>query len=159
MFTLTTFFILSGFFKEGEGLSNSRSSHSTRATFNFRNTVRVLTDKFTLGFRASGFMTFPVTSGFFTDGFTFGFGSLTVGDAMRLFADSDTLRAVEHFTSFIRAFNFAFGFLTFYVADSVLGFGTTGVTFRRFTYRIADSGAVRIVTFPRALGMTLKFKY
>ena len=159
MFTLTTFFIFSSFFEEGERLSNSGSSHSTRATFNFRNAIGIFTDQLTFRFRAGGFMTFPVTSGFFTDGFTFGFGSLTVGDAMRLFTDSDALRAVEHFTSFIRAFNFTFRFLTFYVADSVLGFGTTGVAFRRFTYGIADSGAVRIVTFPRALGMTLKFKY
>ena len=124
MFTLTTFFIFRGFFEEGERLSNSRSSHSTRATFNFRNTVRVLTDKFALRFRAGGFMTFPVTSGFFTDGFTLGFRSLAVSNAMGLFTDGDTFRAVEHFTSFIRAFNFAFGFLAFDVANSVFRFST-----------------------------------
>ena len=53
-------------------------------------------------------MAFPVTFRFFADWFTFGFGGLAVGNAMGLFADSDALGAVKHFTSFIGAFNLEF---------------------------------------------------
>ena len=146
--TLTAFFLAFGFFEEGERLSNSRSSHGTRATFDFRNTVRVLADEFTLGFRTVRLVTFPVASGFFTDGFTFGFGCLTMGDTMGWFADGNTFRTVEHFTSFIWAFNFTFRFFTFYIANCVFGFSTTGVTFRRFADWVANGRTVRIITFP-----------
>ena len=43
---------------------------------------------------------------------------------MGLFADGDTFWAVKHFTSLIWAFNFAFGFFAFDVANGVFGFGT-----------------------------------
>jgi hypothetical protein len=69
-------FISFSFFKEGEWLSNFRGTECTWATFNFRDTVRVFANKFALGFRASGFMTFPVTFGFFADWFAFWFRCL-----------------------------------------------------------------------------------
>jgi len=93
------------FFEEGEGLSNSGSSLITVATVDFRNAVGIFTDEFTFGFGAVGFVTLPVASGFFAHGFAFRFRSLAVGNAVRLFAHSDTFRAVEHFAAFIRAFN------------------------------------------------------
>ena len=68
-------------------------------------------------------MTFPVTFRFFADWFTFWFRGLAMSNAMGLFADSNTFRAVKHFTSLIRAFNFTFGFFAFDVADCVFGFG------------------------------------
>ena len=121
---LTAFFVLGSFLEEGEGLSNSRSSQSARAAFDFRHTVGVLANKLALGFGAVGLVAFPVASGFFAYGFAFGFRSLAVSNAVRLFADGNTFRAVKHFTTFVRAFNFTFGFFTFYVADGIFGFST-----------------------------------
>ena len=121
---LTTFVLFFSFFKEGEWLSNFWCSKSTGTAFDFRNTIGIFTNKFTLGFRASGFMTFPVTFRFFADWFTFWFRGLAMSNAMGLFADSNALGAVEHFTSLIRAFNFTFGFFAFDVTDCVFGFGT-----------------------------------
>jgi hypothetical protein len=94
-----------GFFEEREGLCDSRSSEGARAAFDFRNAIRVFADKFALGFRAVGLVAFPVALGFFADRLAFGLGSLAVSDAVRLFADSYALGAVEHFAAFIRAFN------------------------------------------------------
>ena len=105
-------------------MGDFRSSHGTRTAINLRDTVGVFTNKFTLGFRASGFVAFPVTFRFFADWFTFWFRCLTVSNAMGLFADSNTFRAVKHFTSLIRAFNFTFGFFAFDVTNGVFGFGT-----------------------------------
>jgi hypothetical protein len=71
--------------------------------FNLRSASRVFTNQFTLGLRAEGFRTFPVTNGFGTNGFTFRFRYLAMGDAVRGIAYVDTLRAIHQFTSFIRA--------------------------------------------------------
>ena len=155
MFALTTVFILFSFFEEGERLGDSWCSHGARAAFNFRNTVRVFANQLAFGFRAGWFMAFPVTFGFFANGFAFRFRSLAVSNAMGLFADSDTLGAVKHFATFVRALNFTLRFFTFYVANSVFRFRAGSVTFRGFAYRIANSRAMRVVTFPRALRMTL----
>ncbi len=124
MFALTTVFISFSFFEEGEGLSDTGESHGARAAFNFRHAVGVFTNKFTLGFRAVGLVAFPVASGLFTNGFALRFRSLTVGNAVGLLADSNTLGAVELFTAFIRALDLALRFLAFYVANGILGFGT-----------------------------------
>ena len=105
-------------------MSDFRSSHGTRTAINLRYTVRVFANKFALRFRAGGFVAFPVTFRFFADWFAFGFRGLAMCNAMGLFADSNALGAVEHFTSLIRAFNFTFGFFAFDVADCVFGFGT-----------------------------------
>jgi hypothetical protein len=110
------------FFEEGERLSNSRSSQSAGAAFNFRNAVRIFTNQFTFGFGAIGLVAFPVAFGFFANRFAFGFRSLAMSNAVRLFANSYTFRAVKHFTAFIRAFDFAFGFFAFDIANSVFGF-------------------------------------
>ena len=67
---------------------------------------------------------------------------------MRLFADSYTFGTVEHFTSFIRAFNFTFGFFAFNIANSVFGFSARSMAFRGFANGIANSGTVWIVAFP-----------
>jgi hypothetical protein len=75
---------------------------------------------------------------------------------MRGFANSNAFRAIKHFTSFIWAFNFTFRFFTFYIANSVFGFSTRCMTFRRFTNRVTDGRAMRIITFPRTLRMALK---
>merc|ERR1712151_1024064 len=122
--TSTTVFVLFGFLEEWERLSNFRSSHSTRAAINFRDTVGIFTNEFALGFGASGFVAFPVTFRFFAYWFAFWFGSLAMSNAMGLFANSDALRAVKHFTSFVWAFNFTFGFFAFNVANGIFGFST-----------------------------------
>ena len=93
-------------------------------------------------------MAFPVTFRFFADWFTFWFRGLAMSNAMGLFADSNALGAVEHFTSLIRAFNFTFGFFAFNVADCVFGFSATGVALRGFTDWVANGGAMWVVTFP-----------
>ena len=64
-------------------------------------------------------MAFPITFGFFANWLTFRLGSLTVSYTVRLLANSHALRAVEHFTTFIWAFNFAFRLFTFYIANRV----------------------------------------
>ena len=120
---LTALVLFFSFFKERERLSNSGSSQSARAAFNFRNAVGVFTNKFAFGFRAIGFVAFPVAFGFFANWLTFWLGSLAMSNAMGLFADSYAFRAVKHFTTFIRAFNFAFGFFAFDVANGVFRFG------------------------------------
>ena len=153
---LTAFLILGSFLEEGEGLSNSGGSKSARAALDFRNTVGVLTNELTLGFGAVGLVAFPVASRFFADGFTFRLGGLAVSDAVGLLADGDTLGAVEHFAAFIRAFDFALGFLALYVANGIFGFSTGSVALGRFADGVANGGAVRVIAFPRALGMALK---
>jgi hypothetical protein len=65
---------------------------------------------------------FPVTSGFFTNGFTFRFGGLAMGNTVGLFADGHTFRAVFSFTGLVWAFNFTIGFFTFNITDSVSWF-------------------------------------
>ena len=120
---LAAIFISFSFLKEGERLSNSRRAQSARAALNFRNAVRVFANKLALGLGAVRFMAFPIAFRFFANRFTFGFGGLAVSNAVRLFAYSNALGAVEHFTSFIRAFNFAFGFFAFNVADCVFRLG------------------------------------
>jgi hypothetical protein len=69
-------------------------------------------------------MTFPVALGLFTDSLAFRLRSLAVSDTMRLLANSDTFWAVEHFTPFVRAFNFTLRFFTFYIANSISRFST-----------------------------------
>ncbi len=129
-------------------MRNSGSSEGTRAAFDFRNAVGVLANQLAFGFGAVGLVAFPVTSGLFAYGLTFRLGSLAVGHAVRLFADGDAFGAVEHFTSFIRAFNLAFRFLTFYVANGIFGLSATGVAFGRLADGVADGRAVRIIAFP-----------
>ena len=104
-------------------MSNSGSSQSARAAFNFRNAVRIFANKFAFGFGAVGLVAFPVAFRFFANRFAFRLGSLAMSNAVRLFADSYAFRAVKHFTAFIRAFDFAFGFFAFDVANCVFGFG------------------------------------
>jgi hypothetical protein len=145
---LATFSLFFSFFEEGEWLGNFGCSKCTRATFDFRDTIGVFTNKFALRFRASGFMAFPVTFRFFTDWFTFWFGCLAMSNAMGLFADCNTFWAVEHFTSLIRAFNFTFGFFAFDVANGVFGFGTGSVALGGFANWVANGGAMWVVTFP-----------
>ena len=129
-------------------MGDFRSSHSTRTAINFRDTVRIFANKFALRFRAGGFVTFPVTFWFFANWFAFWFGGLAMCNTMGLFADSDALGAVKHFTSFIGAFNFTFGFFAFDVANCVFGFSAGSVTFWGFANWVANSGAMRIITFP-----------
>ena len=148
MLALAAFLVGFGLLEEWERLRNSRSSHSTRATFNFRNTIGIFTDELTLGFRAVRLVTFPVASRLLADGLTFGLRSLAVSNAVGLLAYSDTFRAVEHFATFIRTLNFTFRFFTLHIANGILGFSATGVALRRLTYRIADGRAMRVITFP-----------
>jgi len=120
---LAALILLFSFFEEWERLSNSRSSESARAAFNFRNAIGIFAYKFALWFGAIGLVTFPVAFGFFTNRFTFGLGSLAMSDAMRLFANSNALGAIEHFASFIGTFDFTFRFFAFNVANGVFRFG------------------------------------
>jgi len=156
MLALAALLVRFSLLEEGEGLRDSRGSHCARATFNFRNAVRILANKLTLGLGAVRLVAFPIASRFFANRLTFWLGSLAVSNTMGLLANSDTLRAVEHFATFIWAFNFAFRFLTLYIADSVFRFSATCVAFRRLADWVANSRAVRIITFPRALGMALR---
>ncbi|MCP4648866.1 MAG: hypothetical protein GY853_02125 [PVC group bacterium] len=100
-------------------------------------------------------MAFPITLWFFANSLTFGFRGLAVSNAVRSLANSNALGAVKHFASFIRAFNFTIRLLAFDIANSVFGFSATSMALRRLTDRIANGGAVRIITFPGALGMAL----
>ncbi len=159
MLALTAVFISFCFLEEGEGLSNSGSSKGARAAFNFRNTIGVFANQLALGLRTVGFMTFPVAFGLLTDWFTLGFRSLAVSDAMRLFANCDTLRAVEHFASFVWAFYFALRLFAFDIANGVLGFSTRSVAFGGFANRVADGRTVRVITFPGALRVALSYTY
>ena len=145
--------ILFSFLEEGEGRRESGSTNGTRATLNFRRTVGVLADQFTFGFRAGGFVAFPVALGLFTDGFALRFRSLAVGDAVRLLADSDALRTVEHFAAFVGALDFAFRLLAFDVTDRVFGLSAGSVAFRRLADGVADGRAVGVIALPGALGM------
>ncbi len=156
MLALAALLIGFSLLEEGEGLRDSRGSHSARAAFNFRNAVRIFTNKLAFGLRAVRLVAFPIASRLFANRLTFGLRSLTVGNTMGLLANSDTLRAVEHFTTFIWTFNFTLGFFTLYVADGVFRFSTTGVAFRRLTDWVTNCRAVRIITFPRALGVALR---
>lgn len=52
---------------------------------------------------------------------------MAVGDAVGLFADGDALGAVFGLARFIRALDFAFGFLALHVADCVSRFLAAGV--------------------------------
>jgi len=156
MLALAALLVGFGFLEEWERLGDSGSSHSAWATFNFRNAIRILADELALRFRAVRPVTFPVASGLLADGLTFGFRSLAVSNAMRLFANCHTLGAVEHFTAFIGALNFTFRFFTLHIANCVLGFSATGVAFRGLAYGIANGRAMRVITFPGALGMALK---
>ena len=153
MLALAAIFIRFSFLKEGERLSNSRRAHSARAALNFRSTVGVLADQFTFGFRAGGFVAFPVALGLFTDGFALRFRSLAVGDAVRLLADSDALRTVEHFAAFVGALDFALRLLAFDVTDRVFGLSAGSVAFRRLADGVADGRAVGVIALPGALGM------
>jgi len=91
---------------------------------------------------------FPIALGFFTDWLAFWLGCLTMGNAMGLFADSNTFWAIEHFATFIWAFDFAFRFLAFNVTDSVLWLGTGSMAFWGFANWIADCGAMRVIALP-----------
>jgi hypothetical protein len=145
---LTALVLFFSFFKEWEGLSNSRNSKNTWAAFDFRNAIGVFANKFTFWFRTVGFVAFPVTFGFFTNWFAFGFGSLAMSNTVGLFANSNAFRTIEHFTAFIWAFNFAFWFFAFYITNGVFRFSTACVAFRRFTYWVTNCWAMRIITFP-----------
>jgi hypothetical protein len=72
---LATGWVLFCFFEEICGCI-SKTCSFTRATGDFRFTIRIFAHKFALGFRAFGFSTFPIASGVFTDSFAFGFGGL-----------------------------------------------------------------------------------
>ena len=50
----------------------------------------------------------------------------------------------------------AFRFFAFYVTNRIFRLGAAGMAFGGFTHGIANSGTMRIVTLPAALGMTLK---
>jgi len=145
---LTAFILLFTFFKERERLSDFRSSKGARAALNFRNTIGIFANKFAFRFRAGGFVAFPVTFGFFANRFAFGFWGLAMSNAMGLFANCDTFGAVEHFATFIWAFDFTFGFFAFNVADGVFGFGARSMAFWWFANWVANSGAMRIIALP-----------
>jgi len=90
----------------------------------------------------------PIATRLLADGFTLRFRCLAVSYAVRLLANSYALRAVEHFTTFIWTFNFTFRLLALNIANGILRFSAGCVTFRRFTYRIANSRAVGVIAFP-----------
>jgi len=119
-----------------------------------RSTGGVFADKFAFGFGAFGFVAFPVTSGFFTNGFTFGFGYLTMGNTMGRFTDGNAFGAIFHFTSLIGAHNLTVGSFALDVTHGIFGFLTTGVAFGRFAYGSTDSVTSGVVAFPRTFGVT-----
>lgn len=124
MWTLTTLLIPLRFLKKRKRLTNNRHSIRTWTTFNLWCAIWIFTNQLTFRFWALWFMTFPITFRFFTYRFTFGFWCLTMRNTMWLFTHSNTFRAISCFTSFIRAFDLAFWFLTFHIANCVFGFST-----------------------------------
>ncbi len=95
MFACATIFVLFSFLEEGEGLINSGSSHCAGAAFNLRYAVGVFANQLALRFGALRFVTFPVTLGFLTDGFTLRLRGLTVSNTVGLLAHCHALRAVK----------------------------------------------------------------
>ena len=148
MFASTTFLIILSFFKEWERLRNSRCSHGTRTAFNFRNAVRILTNKFAFWFWASWFMAFPIASWFFAYSFAFRLRCLAMGNAVGLFAYCYALRAIEHFAAFVWALNFTFRFLAFYITNCISWLCATSMTFRWLAYWVANCWAMWVITFP-----------
>ena len=137
-------------------MRDSRSSHGAGAALDFRHAAGIFADQLALGFWAVRFMAFPVALGFFTNGFALGFGSLAVSDAVRLFADSDALGAVEQLASFIRAFDLAFGFFALDIANGVFGLSATGVALGWLADWVANGRAVGVVALPGTLGVALE---
>jgi len=105
-------------------LGHSGSSHGARAALNFRHAIRVFANQLAFGLRAVGFVALPVASGLFTNWLAFGLRSLAMSYAVGLLANCDAFRAVEHFATFVGALNFTFGFLAFYITNSILRFST-----------------------------------
>jgi len=93
-------------------------------------------------------MTFPVAFWLFAHSLAFRLGCLTMSNAMRSFADSNTFWAVEHFTAFVRALDFALRLLALDVADRVFGFRTRSVAFWRLADGITYRRAVWVVALP-----------
>jgi len=143
-----TVLIRLSFLEERERLRYARRAHVALAAFDFRNAVRIFANQLAFRFRALWFVAFPVAFRFFTYRLTFGFRRLAVSYAVRLFADCYALGAVEHFTAFVGAFDFAFGFFAFYVADCVFRLGTGSVAFWGFADGIANCRAMGIIAFP-----------
>ena len=105
-------------------MGNSRCSKSARAALNFWDTVGIFTDQLAFWFWAVWLVAFPVTSWFFANWLTLRLGCLTVSDTVGLFTNSNTLGAIKHFATFVRAFNFTLRFFTFYIANCVFRFST-----------------------------------
>jgi hypothetical protein len=124
MWTLTTLLIPFRFLKKRKRLTNNRHSIGTRTTLNLWCTIWIFANQLTFRFRALWFMAFPIAFRFFTHRFTFGFRCLTMCNTMWLFTYSNAFRAISSFASFIRAFNFAFRFFTFHIANCVFGLST-----------------------------------
>ena len=99
-------------------------------------------------------MTFPVTTRFFADSFTFWLRCLAVSYAMRLFAHGNAFRTIEHFTSFVWAFYLTLWLFAFHVANCIPGLGAGSVAARRLAHRITNSRTVWVVAFPRTLRVT-----
>ena len=75
------------------------------ATFYFWYAVWILTNQFTFWLGTVRLVAFPVASGLLAHRLTFRFGSLTVGDTMRLLANCNTFGAIIHLTAFIWTFD------------------------------------------------------
>jgi len=117
-------------------------------TINLRRASRVLTDQLTCGLRTVRFGALPITLRFFTNGLTFGLGSLAMSYTVRLFADSDTLGAISSGTSLIGTLDFTNGLLTFHITNCISGFSATCMANGRFADWLTNSGALGIVTLP-----------
>jgi hypothetical protein len=108
----TALLVALSFFEEGES-GDASSSTLAWAAVNFGDTVGVFTDKLALGLGAVGFVAFPIAFRLFADSLALGLGSLIISKlsylavsyAVRSFANCDTFRAIEQFTSLIWAFN------------------------------------------------------
>jgi hypothetical protein len=120
-FAFTASGVLFGFFEEHNSFEGGTVG-VTFTAFDLGSASGVFANKLTFGFGAFGFVAFPVTFGFFTDGFTFGFGDLAMGDTVRRFTDGDTFGAVFHFACFFGAHDLTVGSFTFDVADGIFGF-------------------------------------
>jgi len=147
VFTVAAFGVFFGFF-EHEHAGEGKSIGIAFAAFELGSASGVFTNKLTFGFGAFGLVAFPVTSGFFANGFTFRFRHLTMSNTVGGFTDSHTFRAIFHFTGLIRTHDLTVRSFTFDITNGVFRFLARRVAFGGFANWGTDGITSGIVAFP-----------
>ena len=146
--TIATLVILLSLLKHWHANIDHITTGITVAALYFGSAVRILTNQLTFWFRTLWFLTLPVTFGFFTDGFTFWFRHLTMGDTMWFFTNGHTFWTVIHLTCFIRTHYLTVWFLTFHITYCIFRFLTWTMAFWGFTNWSTNCITFWVITFP-----------